>query len=90
MFFAKSWTETNCSFATDGAWTCSLLSSCFIYPTNRFTILEPRDQEINEFYFVQERRATDFEAPKLRKGSFGNKGQEERRGALKMRVFREK
>ena len=35
------------------------------YPTDPFTILEPRDQEIAEFYFVQERRATDFEARKL-------------------------
>ena len=40
-------------------------------PTNRFTILEARDQEIDEFYFVQERRPTDFEAPKLGKGSSG-------------------
>ena len=34
-------------------------------PTNIFPILEPQDQEIGEFYVVQERRATDFEAPKL-------------------------
>ena len=34
-------------------------------PTEHFTILEPRDQEIDEFYAVQERRATDFEAQKL-------------------------
>ena len=48
---------------------------CIIYyPTNSFTILEPEDQEIGEFYVVQERRATDFEAPKLRKGSSGNEG----------------
>ena len=32
------------------------------YPTNPFTILELSDQEIGEFYVVQERRATDFEA----------------------------
>ena len=43
----------------------------FHFPTNPFTILEPRDQEIGEFYLVQERRATDFEAPKLGKGSSG-------------------
>ena len=42
-------------------------------PTNPFTFLEPRDQEIDEFYLVQERRATDFEAPKLGKGSSGTK-----------------
>ena len=29
-------------------------------PTNSFTILESQDQEIGEFYVVQERRATDF------------------------------
>ena len=40
-------------------------------PTNPFIILEPRDQEIGEFYVVEERRATDFEAPKLWKGSSG-------------------
>ena len=34
-------------------------------PTNPFTILEPRDQEISKFYVVRERRATDFETPKL-------------------------
>ena len=38
-------------------------------PTNLFTTLEPRDQEIGEFYEVEERRATDFEVPKLLKGS---------------------
>ena len=37
-------------------------------PTGPFTILEPKDQEIGEFYEVQERRATDIEAPKLGKG----------------------
>ena len=39
--------------------------------TNTFTISEPRNQEIGEFYVVQERRATDFEAPKLWKVSSG-------------------
>ena len=34
-------------------------------PTDLFTILETRDQEIGEFYAVQERDTTDFEAPKL-------------------------
>ena len=34
-------------------------------PPNPFTILEPCDQDIGEFYLVQERRATDFEASKL-------------------------
>ena len=31
------------------------------YPTGPFTTLEPRDQEMGEFYAVQKRRATDFE-----------------------------
>ena len=35
------------------------------FPTNLFPILEPRDQEIDELYVVQDRRATDFEATKL-------------------------
>ena len=34
-------------------------------PTNPFTILEPEDQGIGEFYVVQARRATDFKAPEL-------------------------
>ena len=34
-------------------------------PTNPFPILEPQDQEISEYYVVQECRASDFEAPKL-------------------------
>ena len=38
---------------------------------NPFTILEPPDQEIGEFYVVLERRAADFEAPKLWKSSSG-------------------
>ena len=33
--------------------------------TNPFTILEPQDQKIGEFYVVHDRRATDLEAPKL-------------------------
>ena len=37
-------------------------------PTGPFTILELEDQEIREFYEVQERRSKDFEAPKLWKG----------------------
>ena len=40
-------------------------------PTNPFTILEHSDQEIGEFYVVQERRATDFEALKMWKGRSG-------------------
>ena len=43
-----------------------------LYPTNPFTILEPRDQEMDEFYLVEGRRATDFEAPKLGKNSSGS------------------
>ena len=35
------------------------------YPTSPFAIKEPQNPWIDEFYVVQERRATDFEAPKL-------------------------
>ena len=35
------------------------------YPTDTFAISEPHDQEIGDFYVVQERRTTDFEAQKL-------------------------
>ena len=49
-----------------------LLTTIYLwYPTNPFTILEPLDQEIGEFYVVQERHATDLDAPKLWKGSSG-------------------
>ena len=43
----------------------------FQSPTGPFTILQPHHQEISELYWVPERRATDFEAPKLRKGRSG-------------------
>ena len=36
-----------------------------------FTILESQNPLIDEFYVVQERRAMDFKAPKLWKGSSG-------------------
>ena len=41
------------------------------YPTSPFTILEPHNPRIVEFYAVQERRATNFKAPKLWRGSSG-------------------
>ena len=41
-------------------------------PTSPFTILEPQIRWIDEFYKVWERRLTDFEAPKLWKGSSGS------------------
>ena len=34
-------------------------------PTGTFTILEPQNQEIGEFYVVHERRVMDFDARKL-------------------------
>ena len=48
-------------------------STDFLYhiPTDTFTIPEPQDHEIGEFYVVQKRRATDFKAPKLWKGRSG-------------------
>ena len=42
-------------------------------PTDPFPILEPQDQENGKFHEVQERRATDFGAPKLRKGRSGKR-----------------
>ena len=44
------------------------LQQIALFPTNLFTNLE----RIDEFYVVQERRATDFKAPKLGKGSLGS------------------
>ena len=34
-------------------------------PDRHFTIIELHDQEIGNFFVVQERRTTDHEAPKL-------------------------
>ena len=34
-------------------------------PTDHFTIFEPHDQEIGDFFLVQERLTTDHEAPIL-------------------------
>ena len=39
--------------------------------TGPSTILEPDNQEIGTFYVVEDRRAMDFEAPKLREGRLG-------------------
>ena len=36
-----------------------------IFPTSPFTILEPHNPRIDEFHVIQERRASDFKAPKL-------------------------
>ena len=36
-----------------------------------FKVLKPQDQDIGEYYVVEKRRAADFEAPKLWKGSSG-------------------
>ena len=41
------------------------------FPTGPYSFVEPWDQEIGESYEGQERRATDFEAPKLWKGRSG-------------------
>ena len=39
--------------------------SVFIFPTDTSTILELRDQEIDELYVLKKRRTTDLKAPKL-------------------------
>ena len=36
-----------------------------IYTTDHFKIFEPHYQEIGQFYLVQNRRVTSFDAPKL-------------------------
>ena len=41
------------------------------FPTSLFTVLEPQNPWIDEFYVVQERLATNFKASKLGKGSSG-------------------
>ena len=41
------------------------LLKCICYPPGPFTILQPQDQESDEFCVLQERLATDFEALKL-------------------------
>ena len=41
------------------------------YPTNPYTILEPRDQEIGEFYEVHECCVSDFPAQEMWEGSSG-------------------
>ena len=35
------------------------------YPTSPFTISEPQNPSIGEFYIIRERRATDFKASYL-------------------------
>ena len=40
-------------------------------PDRHFAILGPREQKMGEFYARQERRAQDFDAPKLWKGRSG-------------------
>ena len=42
------------------------------FPADPFKILDRQYLEISVFYLVQERRATDFEAPKLGKGQSGS------------------
>ena len=36
-----------------------------LIPTDLFTILEPKNQEIGSSYVIQKSRTTDLEAPKL-------------------------
>ena len=51
-------------------WSCKIRPPTL--PTNVCLILEPQNPWIDTFYFiVQERRATDYKAPKLQKGSSG-------------------
>ena len=51
--------------------TLEVIQALLLPPTDPFTILEPRDQDIGEFYEVHERRKTDFEATNLWKSLSG-------------------
>ena len=55
-----------------------IASKLAICLTGHFTIQEPRDQEIGNFYVVQERSATNTDVPKLWKGRSGALRQLER------------
>ena len=59
----------------DGIWGSNTKKCLIRHPTSPFTILEPQNPWIDEFYVVRERRTTDFEHPKLGKGSSGRKQQ---------------
>ena len=41
-------------------------------PTDPLIAFGPQDQEIGDLYVIQERRATDFDAPKSKKGGSGS------------------
>ena len=66
-YFCKRWTESSKLNNVEYVIICWANN----FPTVPFPILEPHDQEIGEFYVVQKRRVTDFEAPKLWKGRSG-------------------
>ena len=57
-------------YAVTSFYACSSL--VYAYPTGPFTISEPQDQEVVEFYVVQKCRATDAEVPGLQKGWSGS------------------
>ena len=61
----ESFTHLKTGWAQDAWLQWSYENWYFHLQTGPFTILQPQDQEIGEFYSVQERRSTDFEAPKL-------------------------
>ena len=52
--------------------TTTMYCHCSRLPTRPFTISEPQDRAIGEFYVVQEGRVTDFQAPKLLKSRSGS------------------
>ena len=56
------------------------------YPTEPFAIL--KSLKITGFYVVQERRAADFEAPQVAKGSVGYMLEVSKRSMLKIDTFK--
>ena len=48
------------------------LINLYSSPIVKFTIIEPQNLEIGDFYVVRERRTTVFEATYLWKGQSGN------------------
>ena len=69
---STSWSSHNNSSVAENKNDESIKRS---FPTDPFTTLTLQDQEIGEVYVVQERRTTDFEAPKLWKGHSGYQDQ---------------
>ena len=67
-FFLPTTNFTRWNYETISSLVLIYNSYC---PTSPFTVLEPQNPWIDEFYVVQKRLAPDFKAPKSWKGSSG-------------------